>query len=95
MAYNDDITWADIVGDLAYYGLRDKDAIIAGHEQYLEWVSFRAGRDDATLATALSVSTTAISDAEYAFSAMEDIYLMATGNSVGVANRFDAIRKFT
>jgi len=95
MPYNADVTWLDISAGLGYYGLRVKEAILDGHEQYQEWVAFRNGRTDTQVATALSVDVSAIVDAEYAFSAMEELYMAATAQSVVAANRFDAIRKFT
>lgn len=95
MAYNGNLTWTDIAANIGYYGLRAKDAILAGHEQYLEWLIFRDGRDNPTIAAALSVSEEAIIDAEYAFSALEELYMVATGGAVIQANRLDSLRKFT
>lgn len=95
MAYDNDVTWTDLVGDLEFYAGDIKTSLLAGHEQYQEWLMFRDGRDNATIATALSVDESAIADAEYAFSAMEELYMAATNGVIIQANRLDALRRFT
>lgn len=95
MAYNSDVTWPDLVGDLEFYAGELKSSILAGHEQYQEWLMFREGRTNAEIATALAVNESAIVDAEIAFSAMEELYMAATNVAIVQANRLDALRRFT
>ncbi len=95
MAYDKDFTWTDVVGDIEFFGGDLKQSLIAGHEQYLEWVIFRDGRTNAQLATDLSVAESSIADADIAYSSMEDLYMAATNGVVAQYNRLDALRKFT
>ncbi len=95
MAYDKDATWADLVGDLEFFAGDMKQSLIAGHEQYLEWLVFRDGRTNAEIATALAVDVSAIVDADLAYGCMEDLYNAATNVAVPAYNRLDALRKFT
>ena len=96
MAYNDDLAWEDVARDAQNVGRQVKNSLLAALEAYNEWQSFRAGRDNATIATALSVTTTQVAELDSCFAAGKECYDFATNVASPTAgDRFYAIRIFS
>ena len=95
MTYNGDITWADMskiagqqAADLIY-------ALNAGLNNYNEWQSFRAGRTNAVIATALSKTETEIAEIDACFAAFKEMFDAANNVAVSQLDRLYSMRKFS
>lgn len=95
MAYNDDLTWDDLARTVGTYGRNLSSAVREGYEQYLEWQSFRAGRDNATLAVAMGVTEARIADMDAAFAVFSDCHDLVNNVATSQSDRMYALRKFT
>lgn len=97
MPYNDDTVWADWVRLLEQHGRNVISAITDGRWRgYDEWQNFRAGRDNATIATALGRTEAEVADMDAAFAVFLHLENYLTNNSpaTGQDHAF-ALRKFT
>jgi hypothetical protein len=54
MTYVGDKTWAQLASDATAASEDIRESTIHGREAYEEWIRFANGRDDATIATALT-----------------------------------------
>lgn len=74
MVYNTDKTWDDLVKELGSDARNAIQHLEVGLRQYNEWQSFRAGRDNATIATALTRTSGEIAEMDAAYAAFKDLY---------------------
>lgn len=96
MTYNADLTWADLVTSLQNTGRNFSTSVREALNQYNEWQSFRAGRTDAAIATALGRTAAEIADMDAAFAAFKVTHDFLDNVAGPVAgDRFFALRKFT
>ena len=95
MAYNADLTW----GDLSYKaGQQAQNTIATLNEslnQYNEWQSFRAGRTNAQIATALSRTESEVAEMDACFAALKELYDYANNLTPSQGDRFYSMRKFS
>jgi hypothetical protein len=95
MAYNNDLTWADLAGEAAEHAGALKTALVNGQEAYQEWQSFRAGRTNAQIATALGRTETEVAELDACMSGLVYAYQFSTNQSHVEADWFYAWRKFS
>lgn len=97
MSYNDDLTWDALSRDAQNAGRQLKTALLGGLEAYNEWQSYRAGRTNADIATALGAPVTEawVVDLDSAFSAGKELYDYADNQTPSQGDRLYSIRKFS
>lgn len=74
MAYNAELTWDDLVRQLGLHCRNTIQSLDIGVREYNEWQSFRAGRTNAAIATALSKPEADIANMDSAYAAFKVIY---------------------
>ncbi len=97
MPYNDDTLWVDWVRVLEQHGRNLLATIAEGRRRgYDEWQSFRAGRTDAQIATALARTESEIAEMDAAFGGFLhcENYLTNNTPATGQDHAF-SFRKFT
>lgn len=95
MVYNGDITWADVSNTAGSVGRDVIQVLERGLREYNEWQSFRAGRTNVQIATALSRTETEISELDSAYAAYKAIYDYANNQTPTQSDYFFSIRKFS
>lgn len=95
MAYDGDQTWDDLVGDLSVKARNFVHNLLLYHEAYNDWQTFRDGRTDAQIATALSRATADVADLDAAYAAFKDLHDLANNVVVAQGDRLFALRHFT
>ncbi len=95
MTYNGDLTW----GDLAYKAGQQAQNMIAsltaGLNEYNEWQSYRAGRTNAEIATALGKTESQVAEIDACFGALKEMYDYANNQTPYASDRFYSMRKFS
>ena len=99
MPYDGDMTWADL-SRIAERNARElKREIRNGKEAYREWLSFRDGRNDATITTdlgGLPLVEADVTALRLCFKAMDEIADFADNVASPVqGDRYAALRKFS
>jgi len=102
MTYNDDYTWHQLAQDAGQISAQLKNILLSGIEKYNEWQSFRAGRDNTTIAAALTITSGAtitvamVADLDACYAALEELYDYANNDlSPSSGDRLYAMRKFS
>lgn len=96
MIYDPDMTWADLEGKAQREARSLLNGLKNGREVYREWLSFRDGRSDATIATALSKTEAEITDLRKCFLAMDEIWDFADNVASPIqGDRLADLRKFS
>ena len=95
MAYNDDKTWDDLAREAGNAARNSILTLEAGEMAYTEWQSFRAGRTNAQIATALSVAETDVAAMDSCYSAMHTLYQCAGNVDVSQGDYFYSLRIFS
>lgn len=95
MTYNGDLTW----GDLAYKAGQQAQNMIAsltaGLNEYNEWQSYRAGRTNAEIATALGKTESQVAEIDSCFGALKEMHDYANNQTPFASDRFYSMRKFS
>lgn len=93
--YNNDLSW-DTLARNCHYASRDlKVALNNGIDAYNEWQSFRAGRTNAEIATALSRTETEVAEMDAALSACKILYDGANNVAISQSDYMYSLRKFS
>lgn len=95
MAYNGDLTWGDLAYKAGQYAQNMISTLNESFNQYNEWQSFRAGRTNAQIATALGKTETEIAEMDACFAAMKELYDYANNQTPSQGDRFYSMRKFS
>jgi hypothetical protein len=95
MTYNADLTWIDLSKSLGRHANLLYSSMVEGNKQYDEWQSFRAGRTNADIATALGRTETEIAEMDAAYAAMKAIYDYANNQPPTQSDYLYSLRKFT
>lgn len=95
MTYNADLTWTDLSVILKQHGGAVMQVLINGKAQYDEWQSYRAGRSDADIATALGRTSAEVADMDAAFASLLNLYNYLTNVSQTAGDHAFSLRKFT
>jgi hypothetical protein len=92
--YNGDQTWTTLSSAASGSAETLKESIIHGLDAYNEWQSYRAGRSNATLATALSVPESQVAEMDACFAAMKELHDCASNVATSQSDRLFALRVF-
>lgn len=95
MAYNDDLTWDDVANKAGSRGNDLISALLQGQREYDEWQSFRAGRTNAQIATALSRTETEVAELDSCYSAFKALNDYANNQTPSQSDYYFSMRKFT
>jgi len=95
MTYNDDLTWTDLSKIAGQQAADLISTLTDGLNNYNEWQSFRAGRSNTDIATALGKTDTQIAEMDACFSAIKELYDAANNVLVAQSDRFYSMRKFS
>jgi hypothetical protein len=74
MTYNADLTWSDLAITAGRAGKQLSTSLREALAEYDEWQSFRAGRTNAQIATALSRTESEVADLDACFAAFKELY---------------------
>ena len=95
MPYDGDLTWTNL-SDRGGSVARDIIASLnRGLNEYNEWQSFRAGRTNAQIATAVSRTETEIAELDACFAAGLAMYNYADNQTPTQSDYFFSMRKFS
>lgn len=95
MSYNNDLTWVDLSRQTTSITSSMIALLNQGLEAYNNWQSFRAGRIDADIATALARTAAEVADMDSAMAALKALHDFANNVAGPVAgDRFFSMRKF-
>lgn len=98
--YNGDLKWADLAKLAEAGGQTLINALVHGKDQYDEWQSFRAGRNNTQIAAALTalgpgtISDTQVAEMDACFAAFKELHDCANNVATSTADRFFSMRKF-
>lgn len=101
MTYNGDMKWADLAGIASAGAEIMKEALLHGRDLYDEWQSFRAGRTDAQIATALTtlgpgtITSGMVAEMDACFAAFKELNDCANNVATSTLDRFYSMRKFS
>jgi lipid-binding SYLF domain-containing protein len=95
MTYNDDLTWEDLSKIAGQQASDLISVLLSAMNNYNEWQSFRAGRTNATIATALGKTETQIAEIDACFVAFIELYNTANNSPPYQSDRFYSMRKFS
>jgi len=96
MIYDPDMTWADLEAKAQREARSLLNALKNSKEVYREWLSFRDGRADSVIATALSKTEAEVTDLRKCFLAMDEIFDFADNvASPTQGDRLADLRKFS
>ena len=96
MAYVNEMTWDRWAGMAASLAQHMINSLNNGLEQYLNWQTFRAGRTNAEIATALGKTEADIAALDAVYGAVKELYDYADNDSgVYQADRFYQFRIFS
>lgn len=100
MAYNGDLKWADLAALAAAGSGTLVNAVMHGQELFQKWTSFAAGRDNATIAAALSLTSgqtiteAQVADLAACFQAFYELNACASNQPIAQGDRLFSMRKF-
>lgn len=95
MAYNADMVWSDWTKELGSVARNSIQHLEVGLRAYNEWQSFRAGRTNAAIATALSRTESEIAEMDSAFAALKALHDCANNVAVSQGDRLYSLRIFS
>lgn len=100
--YNGDLKWANLAERAGSTAETLQEALLHGHAEYKEWQSFRAGRSNAQIATALTsaggsgtVTEAQVAELDACFAALKELHDCADNVAVAQGDRFYAMRIFS
>ena len=94
MTYNEDHTWDSLSRMLSAACRQATTALVEWNELRKRWGSFRAGRNDATIATALGKAEADVTAMRKAFVALEELHDYANNQTPTQADYLSDLRKF-
>jgi hypothetical protein len=94
MAYNDDLDWNNLAAIASTYAQATIRNLDEGVNQYNEWQSYRAGRDNTAIASVLGVTVARVADLDAVFAAFKLIHDYATNVSASYGDYYYSLRKF-
>ncbi len=95
MTYNADLTWALLANIAGTTAETLKNALLHGKDQYDEWQSFRAGRDNATIGVALGRTVVEVAEMDACYAAFKELHDCANNVIVTQQDRYFSMRKFS
>ncbi len=95
MTYNDDLTWTDLSKIAGQQAFDIISTLTSGMNNYNEWQSFKAGRTNAAIATALGKTEAQVAEMDACFSAFVELYNAANNVATYTGDRFYSLRKFS
>jgi hypothetical protein len=95
MAYNVDLTWTQLTSDAGFHARTYLQVLTNGNDAYNEWQSFRAGRTNLEIATALGRTEIEVADMDAAYAALKLIYDYGNNQVPAQADYFYSLRKFS
>lgn len=95
MTYNDDLTWTDLSRIAGQQAADLISQLLSGMNNYNEWQSFRAGRTNADIATALGKTETQIAEMDACFAVFIELYNAANNVATSTSDRLYSMRKFS
>ena len=93
MPHNDDLDWATLTRTSGNTAKQTIIQLEAGLREYNEWQSFRAGRDNAAIATALGKTETQVADVDAAHAASKALYDYADNQTPVQSDYLFSLRK--
>jgi hypothetical protein len=87
-------TWGSLTGKAEQHARSTIRILNENLEAYNDWQTFRGGRSNADIATALGVTETDVANMDACFSAFKAIYDHANNVSPSQGDRFYAMRIF-
>lgn len=93
--YLPDLTWADLTQAASQVSQNMRDTLQRGVEEYNEWQRFRAGRDNATIASAIGKTAGQVADLDACYSAMKNIYDYANNLTPAQGDYLFSLRQFS
>jgi len=95
MTYNNDLVWTDLSRLAGTNANNVMTVLTEGNRQYLEWQSFRAGRSNAVIATALGRTETEVAEMDACFAAMLAVFNYGNNGVPTQSDYFFSLRKFS
>ena len=95
MAYDLELTWENIVGILSGSAGNIERNLYDGLRLYWSWQTFRAGRTNLEIATALGKNELDIAKADSCFAAMKALYDYADNQTPVQSDYFYSMRQFS
>ena len=95
MTYNADKTWENLAADAGYFAKSYIQILSNGNDAYNEWQSFRAGRTNLEIATALGRTEAEVAEMDASYSAMKLIYDYANNQTPTQSDYLYSLRKFS
>ena len=95
MAYNGDLTWLNVSNRGGSVARQLIDSLNRALNEYEEWQSFRAGRTNAQIATALSRTETEVAELDSCFAAGLALFNYADNATPTQSDYFFSLRKFS
>lgn len=99
--YNGDLKWADLAQRAGATAETLQEALLHGLAEYNEWQSFRAGRTNAQIATALTalgpgtITEGQVAEMDACYAAFKVLHDCASNVAVPQGDRFFAMRVFS
>lgn len=95
MTYNPDKTWDVLAREAGGFAKTLIQVLVNGEEAYNEWQSFRAGRTNLEIATALSRTETEVAELDACYAALKMLYDYANNQTPSQSDYFYSLRKFS
>jgi len=95
MAYNADLTWVQLTAGAGFHSKTYLQVLTNGNEAYNEWQSFRAGRTNLEIATALGRTETEVAEMDAAYAALKLLYDYGNNQVPTQSDYFYSLRKFS
>lgn len=95
MTYNADLTWDDLSRIAGTAARAQITTAQEAKKQYDEWQSFRAGRTNAAIATALARTEAEIANMDSCFAVGSDLENFYSNVAVGQSDRYYSLRQFS
>lgn len=95
MTYNADKTWIEISGEAGTMARSLIQIVDLGLNHYDEWQSFRAGRTNAEIATALGRTETEIAELDSCFAAFLTAHNALNNVAITQGDHYYSLRKFS
>lgn len=99
--YNGDLKWTDLAQRAGATAETLQEALLHGLAEYNEWQSFRAGRTNQQIATALTalgpgtVTEGQVAELDACFAGLKDLHDCANNVDVAQGDRYFAFRVFS
>lgn len=95
MTYNNDLSWEDLSRIAGNNSNNVMATLGEGKRQYDEWQSFRAGRTNAQIATALARTEAEVAEMDACFAAMLALFNYGNNGVPTQSDYFFSLRKFS